>query len=730
MRWRRTTRSACARPWAVRIASLCSPRSTRPSASRRFSISPAEARRRPACPRRARRGWEPFVSGTVLPNGESQEIDRLEVVVDRVSRRHLRDDPTGAPLRLGLPARDRARSRAAVHVPRGRGGEGLGRLRSVRRRTAAGSSSGSRTRLRRRSSRSPSSGSRSCRPALVDLALWLPTTTARRRRARSPSSPLRRGRGVGARSAARGPKAPAEEAPARLTDEQEQRWSGSSARWGAAAPSSSTARREAARPRSTCGPARRRSRGLGAIVLVPEIALTPQALGRFTARFPGQVAVLHSGMTDAERRDERERIASGEAASSSAPARPSSRRWRGSASSASTRSTMPPTSRSPTRATTRAPSPRSAPPRGRGGRVRERDAPPGELGAARAARARRPPRRRLPHVQVVDLRREAGYPLSAPLLEELGAISDGGGKAILLLNRRGIAPALHCRACGATFAARAATWRSRCTGTARSTATTAERGAEPDALPGLRAPSSPLGAGTERLEQELAERLPGLELIRLDADVASNPAELAERLARFAEADRAVLLGTQMVAKGHHFEGVALAAVVDADTGMALPDFRAEERTFQLVTQLAGTKRPRRAGTRARPDLPAGLAPDRARGAPRGGRVPRRRTRAPPRARLSALPPPRPDRRLGPGADGPSALLTELRRTSKALTETCSARPRSSACGTGTGLSSRQDGESAPGRCAAARLLGCGGSGDAAGRPDGLRRRRSAGSLA
>ena len=58
--------------------------------------------------------------------------------------------------------------------------------------------------------------------------------------------------------------------------------------------------------------------------------------------------------------------------------------------------------------------------------------------------------RRLPHVQVVDLRREAGYPLSAPLLEELGAISDGGGKAILLLNRRGIAPALHCRACGAT----------------------------------------------------------------------------------------------------------------------------------------------------------------------------------------------------------------------------------------------------------------------------------------
>src|SRR5207237_8554649 len=62
----------------------------------------------------------------------------------------------------------------------------------------------------------------------------------------------------------------------------------------------------------------------------------------------------------------------------------------------------------------------------------------------------------------------------------------------------------------------------------------------------------------------------------------------AEALRRFAESDRAVLLGTQMVAKGHHFPGVELAAVVDADTGLALPDFRAEERTFQLLTQLAG----------------------------------------------------------------------------------------------------------------------------------------------
>jgi len=97
-----------------------------------------------------------------------------------------------------------------------------------------------------------------------------------------------------------------------------------------------------------------------------------------------------------------------------------------------------------------------------------------------------------------------------------------------------------------------------------------------------------LGAGTQRLERELEARLPELERIRLDADTAERPGAMAAALTRFAAADRVVLVGTQMVAKGHHFPGVALAAVVDADTGLGLPDFRAEERTFQLLTQLAG----------------------------------------------------------------------------------------------------------------------------------------------
>jgi primosomal protein N' (replication factor Y) (superfamily II helicase) len=196
----------------------------------------------------------------------------------------------------------------------------------------------------------------------------------------------------------------------------------------------------------------------------------------------------------------------------------------------------------------------------------------------------------LPPVRVVDLRREAGYPLSAPLLVELGALADRGGKAILLLNRRGVAPALHCRACGLTR---------RCADCDVALTLHGDgllhchhcgrREPAPELCTACGAAEvARLGAGTERLEAELAARLPELERFRLDADVAAHPGRLTEVLSRFAACERGILLGTQMVAKGHHFSGVALAAVVDVDTGLGLPDFRAEERAFQLVTQLAG----------------------------------------------------------------------------------------------------------------------------------------------
>ena len=193
-------------------------------------------------------------------------------------------------------------------------------------------------------------------------------------------------------------------------------------------------------------------------------------------------------------------------------------------------------------------------------------------------------------MQIVDLRREAGYPLSAPLLAELRAIEEGGGKAILLLNRRGVAPALHCRACGQTI---------RCPNCDVALVLHGDHSLRchhcghsesvPEACPAcLSVDLARLGAGTQRLERELAREFPQLELIRLDADTAKTPELFNAALQRFAATDRVVLLGTQMVAKGHHFTGVQLAAVIDADTSLAMPDFRAEERTFQLLTQLAG----------------------------------------------------------------------------------------------------------------------------------------------
>jgi primosomal protein N' (replication factor Y) (superfamily II helicase) len=503
-------------------------------------------------------------------------------------------------------------------------------------------------------------------PALVDLALWLAdyygSTPAR---ALALVAPEARARRAGAKRR-KPPKAlPAESAPENLTSEQEvalEKIVGALGTGGSFLLYGATGSGKTEVYLRACAEAL--ARRLGAIVLVPEIALTPQALGRFTARFPGQVAVLHSAMTDAERRDERERIAAGDArvvlgarSAIFAPVENLGLICVDEEQDASYKQESDPRYDARTVAAKRAALEGavavfgSATPRPESWARLERLELGGRLG------------RRLPHVQVVDLRREAGYPLSAPLLEGLGALSDNGGKAILLLNRRGIAPALHCRACGVTI---------RCPSCDVALTLHADgalhchhcgrRQTSPSLCPACGAAElARLGAGTERLEQKLAEALPGLELFRLDADVASNPAELSDRLAAFAAADRAVLLGTQMVAKGHHFEGVALAAVVDADTGMALPDFRAEERTFQLVTQLAG-----RSGRDApgrvlvqtyQPDArPIVLAARHAVDEFLVGELDRRRD--------LGYPPFRHLLRVvvaGPGADAPNALLTELR---------------------------------------------------------------------
>jgi primosomal protein N' (replication factor Y) len=405
-------------------------------------------------------------------------------------------------------------------------------------------------------------------------------------------------------------------------------------------------------------------RGMGAIVLVPEIGLTPQAVGRFRARFGDRIAILHSALGDAERRDERVRIASGEArvvigarSAVFAPMRGLGLICVDEEHDASYKQESDPRYDARTVAAKRASLEGavavygSATPRPESWERLERL----DLGGRLAGP--------LPPVRVVDLRYEKGYPLSAPLLVELAAVATGGGRAILLLNRRGVAPALHCRACGETI---------RCPncdvslvlhkdGVLRCHHCGYDEAAR-ETCPSCRSPElARLGAGTQRLERELAAQFPELELIRLDADTVKRPGAAAEALARFAETERAVLVGTQMVAKGHHFEGVALAAVVDADTGLGLPDFRAEERTFQLLTQLAG---------RSGRDAPGRVLVQTFQPDARAIRFAARHdvggflTEEIERRRELGYPPFRHLVRIvaaGPDADGPTRLLTELK---------------------------------------------------------------------
>ena len=431
-------------------------------------------------------------------------------------------------------------------------------------------------------------------PALVDLALWVAdyygSTPARALALVAPYQPARRGE---RREVAAAAALPAEPAPTQLSESQERALAriaillvsggGNVLLEGATGSGKTEVYIRACEAALAAG--------RGAIVLVPEIALTPQTLGRFRARFGDRVALLHSGLTEAERRDERERIVSGEApvvvgarSAVFAPLPSLGVICIDEEHDASYKQESDPRYDARTVAAKRAALEGavaifgSATPRPESWHALERL----ELGGRIAAP--------MPTVRVVDLRHEMGYPLSAPLLAELGRLAEEGGKAILLLNRRGVAPALHCRACGATC---------RCLncdvaltlhgdGTLRCHHCGVREPAGETCPACGSSELARIGAGTQRLERELEKHVPELERIRLDADAIAKPEQLREAIERFARADRAVLVGTQMVAKGHHFAGVELAAVVDADTGLGLPDFRAEERTFQLLTQLAG----------------------------------------------------------------------------------------------------------------------------------------------
>jgi primosomal protein N' (replication factor Y) len=320
----------------------------------------------------------------------------------------------------------------------------------------------------------------------------------------------------------------------------------------------------------------------GGIVLVPEIALTPQIVFRFADRFGDTVAVLHSRLSAGERRDEWHRLRTGEARVCVGP--------RSAVFAPIEDVGLVVVDEEHDASYKHEGDPRYDARRVAAKRATDHDAvllvgsatPRPE--SVRALRRLRLPRRvdgqSLPAVEVVDMRGTDG----ALHPRTVHALADAR-KAIVLLNRRGWSNFLDCRTCGHAWTCpncdvslvlhRASGLLAchHCGHRERVPATCVACGSVSVARH---------GTGTERLEHDLLGL--GHEVLRLDADVR----DAAAVLQAFERAGRAVLVGTQMVAKGHDFPDVALGVVVDADATLRFPDFRAEERTFALVAQLAG----------------------------------------------------------------------------------------------------------------------------------------------
>jgi primosomal protein N' (replication factor Y) len=205
---------------------------------------------------------------------------------------------------------------------------------------------------------------------------------------------------------------------------------------------------------------------------------------------------------------------------------------------------------------------------------------------------------KLPDMEIVDLRRAgrlAGGFLSMRLRQALRQTVAAGRQAILFLNRRGFAPALLCSSCGQTVGCPACSLSltlHRSNGSGRLVChSCGHQRPMPTACPNCGAPAEelkPLGLGTEAVVETLRELEPNMRLARLDSDTATNPAKLRAVLRQVAKLEVDVVVGTQMITKGHHFPMISLVGVLLADQALAIPDFRASERAYTLLTQVAG----------------------------------------------------------------------------------------------------------------------------------------------
>jgi primosomal protein N' (replication factor Y) len=338
--------------------------------------------------------------------------------------------------------------------------------------------------------------------------------------------------------------------------------------------------------------------GRGSIVLVPEISLTPQLAGIFRGRFGEKVAVLHSGLSDAERfeqwrkiRDGRRSIVVGARSAIFAPLRE--------LGAVVVDEEHDPSFKQEERIRYHARDLALVRAKGAGAVCVLGSATPSLESHASTKLTRlslpdRPTPQPLPHVEVIDLRpfRGAlGDAMLSPVL--LGAIADdlqSGGQTILFLNRRGFASAVTCQACGFTFTCKdcdvslthhRAKDRLLCHYCSYSVPI-------PQKCPVCHERELAfLGVGTERVEARIKQEFPSARVLRLDRDI-SSPKEMESMLSRFSRGEADILIGTQMVSKGHDFSGVSLVGVVLADMALQLPDFRAAERTFQLLVQVAG----------------------------------------------------------------------------------------------------------------------------------------------
>jgi primosomal protein N' (replication factor Y) len=343
--------------------------------------------------------------------------------------------------------------------------------------------------------------------------------------------------------------------------------------------------------------------GKSSLILVPEIGLTPQLTDRFAARFPGKTAILHSSLTKRQRIDEWLRIYNGNApivigtrSAVFAPLADLGLIVVDEEHETSYKQEEVPRYNARDTAVMRAKVARavavlgSATPSMESFRNAEADK------YHRITLTKRVEDRPLPDVEIVNMREEyaaAGKQVvfSRTLLDAITTRLARSQQTMILLNRRGYAAFLLCRHCGFTF---------QCS--ACSVALTYHRTIDKlmchycglARRPPARCPECDseyihyVGEGTERLESDLKELFPDVRIGRVDRDTMRHMRDFERVLGGFRSGEIDILVGTQMIAKGHDFPRVTLVGVLGADAPLALPDFRAAERTFQLLTQVAG----------------------------------------------------------------------------------------------------------------------------------------------